>query len=74
MASAATCSRNVTSAVEVRDVADFRTMRPRMPGLSIAIMCSFSRQARLLPVPAGPDSSTSGPRQANSSRALPTGR
>src|SRR5882757_542945 len=58
-ASFATCSRNVTRPVDVRDSRVLRTIRPRAPGYLSMSACSFSSAARLLPVPAGPASSTS---------------
>jgi len=62
MPSAATFSRNVTKPVDANDFCVFRKIRPRIPGLSSAIRCSFSRHALDLPVPAGPASRTSSPR------------
>src|SRR6266571_9542919 len=52
MASLATCSLNVTRAVDVRDTAVFRSITPRAIGLAIIRACIFSRQALDFPVPA----------------------
>src|SRR5882757_9068982 len=70
-ASFATCSRNVTSPVEVRLSRVLRTIRPRAPGYLSIRACNFSSAARDLPVPAGPDSSTSVALLRHASAAAP---
>ncbi len=72
-AAAATFSSNVRSVVELSETAIFRTISDLMPGCFSAARWSRYSAARDLPVSAGPSSSTSSSRAANSSRAAPRG-
>jgi hypothetical protein len=59
-ASAATFSRKLVSVDEVRLACVLRTISARSFGYFMHSRCMYDRTAMVLPVPAAPDSSTSG--------------
>src|SRR5262249_51460014 len=71
--SASTFSSKVTRADSVRLSRVLRTISQRHPGQRRQQAWSFSRHARDFPVPAGPETSTSGLRSVQSFKGAPRG-